>query len=144
MVYIKEEMMTRINVIPVEELSDQHLLAEYRELPRALKQDINIENASDRYTLGPGHVKWARRHWDFTYNRFKQICDELLYRGFRPSFSAEKLIPLFRELTWTVKDGSYNVSCVDISLNRSRILERYSTNPGFYRWTKRRKPNWVK
>lgn len=29
--------MTRINVIPVSELSDQHLIAEYRELPRVLK-----------------------------------------------------------------------------------------------------------
>lgn len=136
--------MTRINVIPVEELSDQHLLAEYRELPRALKQDISIENASPTYILGPGHVKWARRHWDFTYNRFKQICDELLYRGFQTSFSPENLIPLFRKLTWDVKDGTYKVSIKDIYLNRDRILERYYTNPGYYKWTKRKKPNWVK
>ena len=26
--------MTRINLVPVEELSNQHLMAEYRELPR--------------------------------------------------------------------------------------------------------------
>lgn len=26
--------MTRINVVPVTELTDKHLLAEYRELPR--------------------------------------------------------------------------------------------------------------
>lgn len=29
--------MTRINVVPVEELSDAWLIAEYRELPRVLK-----------------------------------------------------------------------------------------------------------
>ena len=35
--------MTRINVIPVEELSDQHLMAEYRELPRAIKSHNGID-----------------------------------------------------------------------------------------------------
>ena len=34
--------MTRINVVPVKELSDQHLIAEYRELQRVIKQQINI------------------------------------------------------------------------------------------------------
>ena len=36
----QDECMTRINVIPPAELSDQHLIAEYRELPRVLKQNI--------------------------------------------------------------------------------------------------------
>ena len=31
--------MTRINLIPVKELSDQHLIAEYREIPRVIKQE---------------------------------------------------------------------------------------------------------
>ena len=49
--------MTRINLVKVEELSDQHLIAEYRELPRCLKQKVNLKDAPDRYTLGKGHVK---------------------------------------------------------------------------------------
>ena len=136
--------MTRINVIPVEELADQHLLAEYRELPRALKQNVNIDGASSQYILGPGHVKWARRHWEFTYNRFKQICDEMAYRGFYAAFNPENLIQFFRDLTRQVYDGSYIVSNNDILLNRQRINERISKRPEFYKWTKRNPPEWVK
>ena len=55
--------MTRINLIDVEELSDQNLLAEYRELPRCIKQDINTDDAPDKYTLGKGHMKWAAHKW---------------------------------------------------------------------------------
>lgn len=51
--------MTRINVVPVFELSDQHLMAEYRELPRVIKQKINTTDAPRLYKLGLGHVKWA-------------------------------------------------------------------------------------
>jgi len=32
--------MTRINLLPVKELSDQHLMAEYRELPRIVNAVI--------------------------------------------------------------------------------------------------------
>ena len=38
--------MTRINQIPVEELSDQHLIREYNEIPRFIKQDINIDDVT--------------------------------------------------------------------------------------------------
>lgn len=62
--------MTRINVIPVEELSDQHLIAEYRELPRVLKQNININDAPETYKLETGHVKWAKRHTKYVETRF--------------------------------------------------------------------------
>ena len=54
--------MTCINVIPVQELSDQHLIAEYHELPRVLKQDIDTTNAPERYRLGKtGATKLATR-----------------------------------------------------------------------------------
>lgn len=35
--------MTRINVIDVKYLSDQWLLAEYRKLPRVIKQNISTK-----------------------------------------------------------------------------------------------------
>lgn len=62
--------MTRINQIPVEELSDQHLIREYNEIPRFIKQDINIEDSPTIYCLGKGHVKWCRKHWLFCLDRF--------------------------------------------------------------------------
>ena len=57
--------MTRINIIPVSELHDQHLIAEYREItmvPAALNRTLNSktglirEKISKRFTLNNGHV----------------------------------------------------------------------------------------
>lgn len=133
--------MTRINVIPVYELSDQHLIAEYHELPRTLKQKINICDAPECYVLGAGHMKWACRHWEYTYNRFTEICNEMRYRGFAVNYDANKLkLYLIKFLN---SDGKYSVSNADIVLNRTRIIEKYNRKPDFYRWTKRQKPDWL-
>ena len=57
--------MTRINIINVSELTDQHLIAEYREItmvPAALNRTINSRNGLDvnnipkEFTLNKGHV----------------------------------------------------------------------------------------
>ena len=127
--------MTRINIVPVTELSDQHLIAEYRELPRVLKQNVNIANAPIKYVLGKGHVKWAQKHCLFILNRFKQIIIEMEYRGFNHRYGVEGLT-LFN-------DNDYLVTIEDIDLNRNRIKERYNIRPNWYRWTKRNKPLWL-
>lgn len=50
--------MTRINCVPVEELTDKHLLAEYRELPRIFNLARAVEDAPTEYVLGTGHMKF--------------------------------------------------------------------------------------
>lgn len=60
--------MTRINLVPVEELADQHLLAEYRELPRCLNKPTRSPSDFPVYVLGKGHVKWAEAHQKFLLN----------------------------------------------------------------------------
>lgn len=133
--------MTRINVIPVTELSDQHLIAEYRELPRTLKQNINTYDAPDGYVLGPGHIKWACRHWEYTYKRFIDLCNEMKYRGFNVNYDPNTLkLYLIKFLK---QNGKYCVSDTDVVLNRARIREKYKSKPEFYRWTRREKPTWL-
>jgi len=44
--------MTRINCIPVTELHNKHLVAEYRELPRIFKLARRVDDASCHYKLG--------------------------------------------------------------------------------------------
>lgn len=133
--------MTRINVIPPSELSDQHLVAEYRELPRVLKQNINICGAPACYVLGTGHMRWACRFWKFTYDRFFKICEEMHFRGFAVNFDPETLG------TYTARfcgrNGEYTVTPRDIEINRARIREKYNKKPEFYRWTKRTRPKWL-
>lgn len=127
--------MTRINVIPVSELSDQHLIAEYHELPRVLKQDINIADAPDKYCLGKGHMKWARRHAFFVKDRYKALIDEMIYRGFKTMYGIIE--------GWYNPATDYTVLPKDIELNRQRIREKYNMKPDWYRWTKRTKPQWL-
>ena len=126
--------MTRINVIPVHELADQHLMAEYRELPRVLKQKINIDEASHTYLLGKGHVKWAASHLGFIYNRYYELVSEMKYRGFNTSFDHIERPKI---------ENPYNVTDTDIQINRERILDRIRSKPSWYKWTKRNKPDWV-
>ena len=84
--------MTRINVISVKELSDQWLLAEYRELPRViLQQYIYIGDAPEKYCLGKGHVKWAVLHANYCLWRYYNICEEMKFRGFKVNYPYEEL-----------------------------------------------------
>ena len=52
--------MTRINVVDPTLLTDQHLLAEYRELPRvfALARPLKPREVVPEYRLGAGHVRF--------------------------------------------------------------------------------------
>lgn len=65
--------MTRINVVQTNELSDAWLIAEYIELPRVLKDNFSIKDAPNRYKLGTGHVKWARKHALFVLDIYHSL-----------------------------------------------------------------------
>ncbi len=130
--------MTRINVVPVEELSDAWLLAEYRELPRVLKQPICLIGAPTRYQLGAGHVKWARRHGVFAYKRMELLVQELKYRGFAPIFSAAGLRKFLQPYM-----EDYTITTTDVSVNRARLLKKYRARPHVHTWTKRTKPGYL-
>lgn len=134
--YIKEVKVTRINVVPVEELSDQHLIAEYHELPRVFSRDINTLDAPEDYCLGKGHVKWAASHRIFVGHRYLEIVGEMRYRGFSTAGIIRNIMR-YGNLT------DYFVCDKDIELNRERVREKYKKKPDWYRWTKREKPNWL-
>ncbi len=79
--------MTRINLIPVEELSDQHLMAEYRELPRivngVIEGKFKPSNVPEHYILGTGHVKFFTNKILFLAARYRLLFAELQYREFK-------------------------------------------------------------
>lgn len=81
--------MTRINsAIPVKNLTDEHLLAEHREikrLPCCLGKSIksgSIRKIPSKFTLGNGHVLYFLDKQEFLYNRYLEIHNELIKRGF--------------------------------------------------------------
>jgi deoxyribonuclease (pyrimidine dimer) len=122
--------MTRINIVPVQELSRQHLVAEYREITRLPGNLITALNRKSKpfsfseippqYVLGPGHVKFFFNKMQFLEQRFEQLVQEMLRRGYNPNF----------------RDGSIFRQCLPefytnyvpteeaLQLNRQRIKER--------------------
>ena len=135
--------MTRINVVPVEELSDQWLIAEYRELPRVIKQKIDISDAPEKYCLGKGHMKWARKHWRFIFDRLYYIKEEMKNRGFKPNFDVEGLFKYGKKIPVSLEDCWYFPTTIDFKLNQQRLIEKYKLKPDWYRWTNRNKPKWL-
>ena len=135
--------MTRINIIPCEELADQHLVAEYREifmvgssLQRSLRSPFwatNRETAPKQFTLNAGHVKFFYDKGLYLHNRYRQLVAEMKRRGMNPD--SERV---FKREQWP--DELYNdwvPSEHDQLIIRQRIQERIDAKPNWYRWTKK-------
>lgn len=119
--------MTRINCIPVEELSRQHLVAEYRELPRvfALAYKASQRTKFDQpatYTLGTGHVTFFYTRLGYLAKRHAQLVTEMLRRGYKPTFtgSLKDAYPDIPEAFW----GDWEPTDDAMAINRYRIFER--------------------
>jgi deoxyribonuclease (pyrimidine dimer) len=110
--------MTRINCIPVEELHDKHLLAEYRELPRIFKLARTGNDIPDTYRLGTGHVKFFYNKLKYLEDRQRQLISECLRRGFNITHT---------EVSFDCDPDLYNnwVPTEEaVVINRERIAER--------------------
>ncbi len=79
--------MTRINCIPPNELTREHLIAEYRELPRTFKLALKAHERGwkqtiDSYRLGRGHVEFFYDKLAFLRNRHQSLVVEMKARGY--------------------------------------------------------------
>ena len=117
--------MTRINCVPPQELSRQHLLAEYRELPRVFALAFKAYSARRKivapsaYTLGAGHVKFFYRRLGWCLDRFLALRREMLARGYKPQYVQPPPVDLPPEW-WQ----DWEPDAAALELNRQRILER--------------------
>ena len=119
--------MTRINCIPVEELSGKHLVAEYRELPRvfALAEKAAARghlSQPDTYTLGKGHLLFFYTRLGFLARRHAQLVCEMKRRGYKPSFKGMRRddFPDIPDAFWADWEPTLEAQ----QLNRQRIRER--------------------
>ena len=137
--------MTRINIISVEELFDQHLIAEYREItmvPAALKRTLkskkglDVSRINSKYTLNKGHVYFFYNKGKYLNKRYKKIINEMIKRGFNPDlkrkFETEIFIKNNLYEDWTPK-------LEDFKIIRERIELKIQQKPSWYRKTKRKK-----
>ena len=81
--------MTRINAhIKVRKLTDQHLIAEHREIKRvcarykARLDKNNWKGIPKSFTLGKGHELFFINKPDYTLNRYIELYEECVHRGF--------------------------------------------------------------
>jgi deoxyribonuclease (pyrimidine dimer) len=113
--------MTRINVVPVEELCNKHLLAEYRELPRVFRLARPCSDAPKEYVLGAGHVKFFYDKLGFLARRFEMLVSELNLRGYNIAYDH---LPATSLRAGRSLWGSYDPTPEALALNRARIAER--------------------
>ena len=155
--------MTRINVVPPYSLADQHLLAEYRELPRMrsyidkLNENggVRLEKLLTAYVLGKGHMLFFAPMKDWIERRYSLLVSELEHRGINLSYKEKLVIPRFLILDNEGKEYSgqdYDVKpflssiyrhqsiARGESLNILRLKEKFKARPTFYRWTGRTPP----
>jgi hypothetical protein len=122
--------MTRINTIDPSLISDKHLNAEYRELPRIFylvrQAHLRGESPSDKrnpkkYILGTGHVRFFYNKLGYLASRQKAILKEKASRGFVSNFKEVDSLLEGIPSKWL---NDWQPSDVDHAVNLSRLIER--------------------
>ena len=134
--------MTRINLVDPSELSDQHLVAEYREifmvgssLQRSLKSknwEKTLANIPKKYTLNKGHVTFFYNKGKYLYKRYDVLIREMKNRGMKTDSDRKFKIEQWpKELfnDWEPEPDDYKII-------RARIKEKIEMKPDWYRFTK--------
>ena len=125
----------------MQELADQHLVAEYREmfmvgsaLQRTLaskNRDKSLSSIPEKFTLNTGHVKFFYNKGEYLHKRYNAIVEEMKRRGMNPD--PERV---FKREQWP--DELYNdwtPSEQEQAILRERLQERIDQKPDWYRWS---------
>ena len=116
--------MTRINVgIPPAELTNQHLLAEHREIKRIpnciAKGKYNMDGIPKRFKLGTGHVKFFYNKLLYLKFRYAQLYVECIKGG----FNVQNYIGAWNDIPEELMND-YQVQDNDIKIIKERINEK--------------------
>lgn len=130
--------MTRINLVEPSQLTDKHLLAEYKEITRPFNKVIKriekygVDKALDnvtipeKYVLGAGHESFFFDKLCWLYFRYNDLFLELLERGF--SIDREKYMGIVHHFHDTLAETPYwNVykpTPEEFYLNMARLCKR--------------------
>lgn len=130
--------MTRINVVNPIHLTDQWLVAEYRELPRipnkikSGKTTVDFKKIPKDYLLGTGHETFFRDKLVYLKRRHDAIIAEMKRRGLNmPSGLSVDLTGFDPKL---LNDYTPDLNAVQINLER--LQERFDLRKSEYRFYK--------
>ncbi len=125
--------MTRINLVHPTQLTNKHLMAEYRELPRIFTAVSKLEGKKPtdvsipaRYVLGTGHMKFFYNKLSWLLARYEELYDELIKRGY--NIDTQLFLNVVQSTdsiprVW-FNSTDYNPSPEDVYLNMVRICKR--------------------
>lgn len=130
--------MTRVNLISPVCLYDQHIIAEWREIPRipnAVRKLLLTKGTYDilkeipqHYTLGKGHVKHFYNKLQFIKNRHELLKEEGRNRG----LNLESITINLEGIPEIFKNDFFPQE-KDVILNLQRITEKINLKPKFYK-----------
>ena len=123
--------MVRINLIPPNELMDQHLVAEYNEILMLLgyvRKYPQLEDIPEEYTLGKGHIKFFKNKLLYLQKRHESIKIEMQRRKFRTN----KSIDLSEFNSKLIND--WDPKPKDFSIIRDRINYKLALKPNYYKY----------
>jgi len=123
--------VTRINCVPPGDLSREHLIAEYRELPRVFGLTRGMiargvahptqASIPPTYRMGTGHMTFFCDKLAFLVRRQSALIAEMQRRGYAPSFTdPEALLEGIPEI-W---HGDWEPDPEALRISRARIAER--------------------
>lgn len=133
----------RGNLVPVIELMDQHLMAEWRELkmvPAALRKSLRsrsvekiLDSIPPSYVLGKGHITFWYNKLTFLTDRYALLTTELLARGYNLQYRGG--FETFTKDLPKVFFNQYFPTTAEIEISRARILEKIAMKPAWYKKT---------
>jgi len=120
--------VTRINLgIPPKELTNKHLIAEHRELKRipnvVAKGRFNLSSIPQEFSLGKGHVSFFYDKLGHLKERYIELYNECISRGFNVQNYLKSWDCIPQELM-----NGYTPTEKDIHIIRERIADRLA-NP---------------
>lgn len=129
--------MTRVNVVPPKELCNQHLSAEWREMPRIVgelnrslnrkSKPFNTKEIPEDYVLGKGHVKFFFDKFKFLHQRHISLTKELLERGFKLNLTNSDVFTTVDTQWYNDYEPTQNAK----EINRQRIQTMMPKDPRF-------------
>lgn len=128
--------MTRVNVVPVEELTNAHAFGEYKEILRPISKVKNAlakypnkyafykaygKKLPAAYTMGTGHETFFFDKLTYIAERYQQLCEWRKARGYKyTEISIENLLDGLPSFVLQ----SYTPTQQALEINRQRIAER--------------------
>ena len=128
-----EIIVTRINILPVECLTDQHLVAEYKEITRPftkMRHRMQTNNTdfttTEDYVLGSGHETFFFDKLEFLFKRYQALATEMLNRDMNVDIAkfSEVYTDLANNFKHTQFWNDWQPTPREIYLNMARLCRR--------------------